>query len=202
MVHVTVFTIPANNPFVWKRRRKKMTNYNEMLTEKKDRALDFSGLRTGVPFDKRTIITLVVCIVSFLALKALPLAAYGETTSTALALVVVTFLMLMFLKINVIVPSMLIATAGFFLGLWDWNAVKTTVADSPMVMMTGMMIVAMGCEYTPMGKRIAYLLLKAFGQKAQDACRCNRHLHGRFVRLCFQQCDDRHDERHLRGDAA
>lgn len=142
-----------------------MTNYNEMLTEKKDRALDFSGLRTGVPFDKRTIITLAVCIVSFLALKALPLAAYGETTSTALALVVVTFLMLMFLKVNVIVPSMLIAVAGFFLGLWDWNAVKTTIADSPMVMMTGMMIVAMGCEYTPMGKRIAYGLLKAFGQK-------------------------------------
>ena len=141
------------------------TGYSAMLTDKKDRALDLNGLRTGVRFDKRTIITLLVCIVAFFALKALPLQAYGETTSTALALVVITFLMLMFLKVNVIVPSMLIAVLGCLLHLWDWNTVKTTVANSPMVMMTGMMIVAMGCEFTPMGKRVAYLLLKGFGQK-------------------------------------
>lgn len=143
------------------------SSYSELLSDKKDRALDINGLRTGVPLDKRTIITLVACIVVFIALKALPLAAYGATTSTALALVVVTFLMLMFLKVNVIVPSMIIAVAGVFLHLWDWNAVKTTVANSPMVMMTGMMIVAMGCEFTPMGKRIAYFMLKMFGQKPQ-----------------------------------
>lgn len=139
--------------------------YAAILSDKKDRALDFNGLRTGVPFDKRTIITLLVCIVVFFALRALPLQAYGETTSTALALVVITFLMLMFLKVNVIVPAMLIAVLGCLLHLWDWAAVKTTVANSPMVMMTGMMIVAMGCEFTPMGKRVAFLLLKHFGQK-------------------------------------
>lgn len=131
----------------------------------KDYVLDLNGIRTGVPFNWQTIITLLVCLAAFLGLRALPLAAYGETTSTALALVAVTFLMLMFLKVNVIVPSMIIAAAGVLLNLWDWNLVKTTIANSPMVMMTGMMIVAMGCEYTPMGKRIAYSLLKAFGQK-------------------------------------
>ncbi len=139
--------------------------YKALLSDKKDRILDINGLRTGCPVDLKCIIVLAASLILFFVLRALPLEAYGETTSTALALVVVTFLLLMALNVNVIVPSMLIAVAGFFLHLWDWNTVKTTVANSPMVMMVGMMIVAMGCEYTPMGKRIAYTMLKFFGQK-------------------------------------
>lgn len=143
----------------------KKTGYAALLADGKDRILDFNGLRTGAPFNLKSLITIIVAIIAFFGLRALPLAAYGELTSTALAMVVVTIILLVFLNVNFIVPAMFLTVAGIYLGLWDYNIVKASVANSPFIMMMGMIIVALGCEYTPMGKRIAYHLLKAFGQK-------------------------------------
>lgn len=139
--------------------------YAAMLADKKDRLLDINGLRTGSPFTLKSLITVIVCIILFFALRALPLQAWGELTSTALAMVVVTIVLLIFLDVSFIVPAMFLTVVGIYLGLWDYATVKTSIANSPFVMMFGMIIVALGCEYTPMGKRIGYVLLKRFGGK-------------------------------------
>ncbi len=143
----------------------KTSKWKALLGDDKDRILDINGLRNGAPFTKKSLITIIVCIVAFLLLRQLPLSAYGEKTSTALAMVVVTIIALIFLNVNFIVPAIFLTVAGIFLGLWDYDVVKTTIGNSPFVMMFGMMIVGLGCEYTPMGKRIAYLMLKKFGRK-------------------------------------
>lgn len=139
--------------------------YAALLSDGKDRILDFNGLRTGSPFTLKSFITIVGCIAAFFLIRLLPLQAYGELTSTALAMVVVTIALLIFLDVSFIVPAIFLTVAGIKLGLWDYNGVKASIASSPFVMMFGMIIVAMGCEFTPMGKRIGYVLLKKFGRK-------------------------------------
>lgn len=136
-----------------------------MISDDKDRLLDVNGLRTGAPLTKKTITTLIIAIVLFFALRALPLSEWGELTSTALALLVSIIVLFVGLNVSFVVPAILAAVLGVFLKLWDFNVVKTTIGTSTFPMMLGMTIVAMGCEYTPMGKRLAYLMLRIFGQR-------------------------------------
>jgi di/tricarboxylate transporter len=135
------------------------------VRDEKDRILDFNGLRTGAPMTKGNLITIITAIVLFFVLRALPLSAWGEFTSTALGLLVATITLLVGLRISFVVPVVFAAVAGVFLHLWDFDVVRHTIGFSTFPMMLGMIIVAMGCEYTPFGQRISFILLRVFGQK-------------------------------------
>ena len=143
----------------------KKTENPGILNDGKDRFFDINGLRTGVPLNKRNLIVIIVCILAFFLLRALPLSAYGELSSTALAMVVVTLIIMVAMDINLVWPVLFLTVAGLFLNLWSYKTVANSIGGSPFVMMFGMIVVGMGCEFTPMGKRITYLILKKFGRK-------------------------------------
>lgn len=131
--------------------------------QKKDGIIDIHGVRTGIPITKRFVFSVVAAALSLLLISFLPLEQYGETTALALGFLVSMLILLVFCPINIAVSSIIIAVVGIFLGFWDWKGVGATFGSSAFLSILGMLIVAMGCEFTPFGKRLAYTVLNKFG---------------------------------------
>lgn len=131
----------------------------------KDTFLDFTGIRSGIPITRNLVIVYVVSILAFILLSKLPLSHYGEKTALALGFFVAMIMQMIFLRIPIVIPAIIIIVGGTMLELWTWGDVSATLGNSPLYSIMGMMIVAMGAEFTPIGKRIAYGFLKLFGQK-------------------------------------
>jgi len=133
--------------------------------EEQDGILDFSGLRTGVPLDKKVFFGFGAAILVYIVCSLFPINHYGENTSKALGLLFGTITLSIFGNSNIVIPAFTCTLAGIAFGLWDFAEVSNQLGSSPMYTMVGMMIVALGCEFTPFGKRLAYWFLKKFGQK-------------------------------------
>lgn len=132
---------------------------------KKDRFIDSNGSCTGVPLEKRFVSSLAASVLALIFISRLPLEHYGDDTALALGFFVSMLIVLIFMPINIAAASMLAAVGGVGLGFWDWNVVGSTFGSSPFLSILGMLIVAMGCEFTPFGKRLSYVLLKKYGKK-------------------------------------
>ena len=138
----------------------------KMVEEKpKDRFLDFSGLRTDEPVNKKVIISFVAAIVVYLICSLLPIDSYGEGTARALGMLLGMITFTMFWSYSIAVPALMCAVVGVALKVWDWKGVTSALGSSPMYTLVGMQFVALGCEFTPFGQRMAFWFLKKFGKK-------------------------------------
>lgn len=137
----------------------------EILETPKDMFFDLSGLRTDEPVNKRVIISFVAAIAVYTICSLLPIDSYGEGTARALGMLFGMITFSMFWCYSIAVPALLCAVAGVFLKVWDWKAVTNALGSSPMYTLVGMQFVALGCEFTPFGTRMAYWFLKKFANK-------------------------------------
>ena len=132
----------------------------------KDTLLDFSGKLTGSANVKSLGISLAVSLAIYFVISLIdPIASYGPLASKALGF----FIAVVFFMITGGVPlapiAILVATLGTMIGFWEWGTVGEKLGSSQLYNMMGMLIVASGCEFTPFGRRVGYLILKQFGQK-------------------------------------
>lgn len=126
--------------------------------------LDRSGKNTGYVFEKRFVWTLLAAMaVILMGAKNDSLKIYGETAGLACGFFVAVLILLIFLPAHIIVPVLILSVGGVGLKLWSADTVLNSFGNSPFIQATGMTLVAMGCEKTPIGKRIAYNFLKRFG---------------------------------------
>lgn len=131
-----------------------------------DKILDFSGQNTGIALNKKLLLSLAASlIIYFLLLFLDPLAAYGEITSKALGFLIASVLFMCTSGVPLAIIAMLVATLGVMTGLFPWSTVSERLGASNFYQAFGMMVVAMGCEFTPFGKRLGYWILRKFGNK-------------------------------------
>ena len=128
--------------------------------------LDFSGEATGYKLDKRFVISVLVAAALVVVGDHLPfLDAYGETAGLAFGVLMASLFLLVYMPAHILVPSLLIVVMGTLFGLWEVSTVQGTFGSSPFIQALGMTLVALGCEFTPIGERLAYIFLKKFGKK-------------------------------------
>lgn len=128
--------------------------------------LDIRGENTGIVFNKKLCISLVVSLVIYFGFVLInPLAAYGETTSKALGFLIASVFFMCTSAVPLSIIAMLVATLGVMAGLFEWSTVSSRLGSSNFYQAFGMMVVAMGCEFTPFGRRLGYWILRAFGKK-------------------------------------
>lgn len=134
---------------------------------KADKLFDTTGYSTGVPVSKRLVMSIVIAVVAVIVGTFLPLDSFGENCGLALGWLVAVLVLMLSLPAGSRVPAAIIcAIGGFYLKLWDVNAIKSALGNSSFYQMFGMTIVALGAQLTPMGKRIAYWFLEKFGSKS------------------------------------
>lgn len=128
--------------------------------------LDIHGDTTGYKVDKKFIISVAGSVLLIiLGTKMSFLDGYGETAGLAFGLLLASLFSLVFMPAHILVPSMLIVVLGAIMGLWDVATIKATFGNSPFIQALGMTLVALGCEFTPIGERLAYIFLKKFGKR-------------------------------------
>lgn len=131
----------------------------------KDSFLDFSGLRTEEPINKKVIISFAAAIIVYIICSSLPIDSYGEGTARALGMLFGMITFSMFWPYSIAVPALMCAVVGVIIKVWDWSGVSSALGSSPMYTLVGMQFVALGCEFTPFGQRMAYTFLKKFAKK-------------------------------------
>lgn len=140
---------------------------NEKVSASRQNGLiDFQGDVTGYKFGRKFIMAVVVAVAFVVVGFNLPfLDVYGETAGIAFGFLLASLFLLVFMPSHILVPSLMIVVFGAFLGLWDVGTIQTTFGTSPFMQALGMTLVALGCEFTPIGERLAYIFLGKFGKK-------------------------------------
>ena len=137
-----------------------------MEIREKDAALDLSGAVTQFPVTRKFLASLIFSVgIYFLLALIDPLAAYGELASKALGFFVGTIVFMVTSGVDLGVIAILAACLGVTIGLFDWGTVSSRLGSSQFYNMLGMIMVACGCEFTPLGRRLSYHILRKFGQK-------------------------------------
>lgn len=137
-----------------------------MSTIKKDRILDLEGIQTGIPASKGFLISLFSSLTIYLIVALVdPIAEYGLLASKALGFFIACIVFMVTSGVSLAPIAMLVATLGVMIGFFEWGTVTARLGSSQLYNMMGMLIVATGCEFTPLGRRISYLVLRQFGQK-------------------------------------
>ena len=132
----------------------------------KDGVFDFTGKNTGIAFNKKLCISLVVSIAIYFLFALLnPLAAYGEMASKGLGFLIAAVFFMVTSSVPLAIIAMLVATLGVMIGLFNWSTVSSRLGSSNFYQAFGMMVVAMGCEFTPFGRRLGYWILRKYGNR-------------------------------------
>lgn len=131
----------------------------------KDSILDIAGEYTGIPLNRRLLISVAGTVVIYLALCLMPMEAYGDKCAQGLAFVCATIWWMITTPAEMSVSALLIATLGVLSGVLAYSDVTAMFGSSSFYTMLGMSIVARGIEFTPFGRRIAYWFLYRFGQR-------------------------------------
>lgn len=132
----------------------------------KDGILDLGGKHTGIVVDKKFAMSLCISLVIYVVFVLLdPLSAYGEMTSKALGFLIASVFFMCTSAVPLAIIAMFVSTLGVMTGLFDWAAVSSKLGSSNFYQAFGMMVVAMGCEFTPFGQRLGYWILRKFGNK-------------------------------------
>lgn len=141
------------------------TTDNIAAIQKKEGILDFEGVSTKCPVTKKMVVALLASIATFFLISLVDLSAYGEMASKGLGLFVAMVVFMVFSGIDVFVNGLIMVFLGIAFSFWQWSDVSTYLGSSQFYTMFGMVIVAMGCEFTPFGRRVAYFFLEKFGHK-------------------------------------
>jgi len=138
---------------------------------KKRQWIDLDGSVTGFPITKKFVASICISILLYVILAyGVDLSAYGPMASKGLAAFVATLFLMVFSGMDIFVTGLVMVFLGFFLGIWTWKEVGTALGNSTFYSMVGMVIVAMGAEFTPIGRRIALKFLQFFGRNAFMLC--------------------------------
>lgn len=127
--------------------------------------LDLEGLTTGVKVQKKTIIMPIVIVILMLVCSRLPLSAYGEKTGLALGVFLSLILCYLIQPWDMVISTLMVPVAGYFLGFWDWSVIQTKTGTSSFVSMFALSVVSAGAATTPLGRRLALVCLKKFHDK-------------------------------------
>lgn len=130
-----------------------------------DKLFDIKGFSTKVPVTKKLIISILVSVAAYFLISLIDLSAYGEMASRGLGLFVALVLFMVFSGMDVMVDGLIMVFLGIAMSFWEWKDVQSYLGSSQFYSMLGMVIVAMGCEFTCFGRRVAYFFLEHFGQK-------------------------------------
>lgn len=134
-------------------------------TQKRFELFDLSGNETGIPVTRRLFIPVLAAVAALVLISLLPLEAYGENTALGLGFLVASIILMISLPVNIAISGLIIAVGGAMLGFWNYSEIGATFGSSSFLSIFGMLIVSMGCEFTPFGKRMAYAVLRRFGGK-------------------------------------
>lgn len=137
----------------------------EIFQGPRDGIIDVDGLYTEAPLNKKVVLSFCLAIAVYILCSLMPLDSYGEGTARALGMLLAMIVFSIFWCYSIAIPALLCAIGGILLKHWAWKDVTAALGSSPMYTMIGMQIVALGCEFTPLGTRMAYWFLKQFGQK-------------------------------------
>ena len=138
---------------------------NAPETKLREGILDWNGLTTGVKCKKKTIIMPFVILALMIGCSQLPLSAYGEKTGLALGVFLSLILCYLIQPWDMVVSTLMVPVAGFFLGFWEWNVIQTSTGTSSFVSMFALSVVSAGAATTPFGKRLALIFLRKFYDK-------------------------------------
>lgn len=133
--------------------------------QQKEGILDINGITTGIKLQKKTIIMPIVIVVIMLICSQLPLSQYGEKTGLALGVFICLILCYLIQPWDMVLSTLMIPVAGFFLGFWDWSVIQTATGKSSFVSMFALSVVSAGAATTPFGRRVALIFLKKFHDK-------------------------------------
>lgn len=124
---------------------------------------DIKGNDTGIAVNKGLLIALFTALALYAVISWIdPLAAYGPLASKALGFLLASVFFMIFGGVPLAVVAMVIACTGVMTGLFSWKSVSDKLGSSAFYQALGMMIVAMGCEFTDFGYRFGYVVLKRF----------------------------------------
>lgn len=140
-------------------------NERHEIEKIKDSLIDVRGTYTEAPLNRKVFIGAGLAVITYAVCTFIPIDNYGAGTARALGMLLATVAFSTFWCYSIAVPALLCAVAGIALGHWTWDDVSSALGSSPMYTMIGMQIVAYGCEFTPLGTRLAYWFLRQFGQK-------------------------------------
>ncbi len=121
--------------------------------------LDFKSL------NKKMLISVVGALILLFGIRQIDMSSYGDLASAGLAVFVFTLVLMVFSGLNTWLICLIMGFVGIAFRIWGWDDISAYLGSSNFYSMLGMSIVAMGVEFTPLGKRVAYLFLKFFGQK-------------------------------------
>lgn len=116
-------------------------------------------------FQKKTLIMPVVIAAVMVTCSRLPLAAYGEKTGLALGVFISLILCYLVQPWDMVLSTLMVPVAGYFLGFWDWSVIQTSTGTSSFVSMFALSVVSAGAATTPLGRRIALIFLRKFHDK-------------------------------------
>lgn len=131
----------------------------------RDRFIDISGIRTGVPITKTRIILIVISILLPFLTSYLPLASYGEKAGLAIGLFTSAMLLLIGGVLHFSVVGIIFCFAAIMLGLLDVPTMQMSLGYGLFFQFVGLCIVGYGVTATPLGLRLSYYMLKKFGKK-------------------------------------
>ncbi|MBQ7737509.1 MAG: hypothetical protein IJT62_06700 [Oscillospiraceae bacterium] len=126
--------------------------------------LDIKG-KLADPFSWRIVISIIITAACIIIGNALPLDAFGESTGLALGFFVGFVSMFIINPWSLVVSSILMVITGYMLGFWTWPEFQASTGTSSFLQLLCMMVVALGAETTPVGRRIALTMLKKWGKK-------------------------------------
>lgn len=127
--------------------------------------LDLKGELTGIPLNRKLLVSVAGTLVIYFALCFLPLDAYGDKCARGFAFVCATIWWMITTPVEMSVSALLIAALGVLSGVLEYADVTTMLGSSSFYTMLGMSIVARGIEFTPFGRRIAFWFLYKFGHR-------------------------------------
>ena len=139
-----------------------------VVEKKKDQIIDLDGVITQFPIrgNKKFIFAMVAAALVFVLVGfCTDLSAYSPMASKALGGFLALIIIMMFSDMNLAVNFFCVGLFGLLLGIWEWKDVTAALGSSSFHQTLGLLIVALGCEYTPLGKRLAYSFLSFLGQK-------------------------------------
>ena len=111
----------------------------------------------------RLLIVFFISVVVLFICKSLNLEQFGPNTGLGLGYLIAVLVFIIFSGAPIVVAALLMGLGGAAVGIWSFGDLCSSIGSPGFVSTIGMLLVAMGCEATPFGKRIAYIFLKLFG---------------------------------------
>jgi|GEM_PF-1076629 len=132
--------------------------------EKKDRFIDFGGLRSGIPLTKQKIIWIIAAIAVSVACSFISFEGYGDKAGIALGIIVGSIMLMLGGICSCGPAGAIFCFLTIVTGTLELSSLTASVGAGLFFQFVGLCIVGYGIEATPFGSRLAYIMLEKFGK--------------------------------------